>query len=272
MKKGSGIQYELFRVNPCFYYAHYDHLEIQDFITPENIDIHSDKIIKGYQKLLAPFKGTLSLHAPFQVSVGSMDRQEQNMALNRLSKALLLGSEIGCTTMVVHSCFNPNVNYPTYLGSWVDNAIWFWERFLPLCVRKNMVVAVENIHDRTPNAMLQVLKNFKSPFLRACLDTGHANIFSRLPVEEWIELLGKYLTHLHVHDNHGFEDEHLPVGRGDIDFSWLSRFKDDRKTTLVNEAFGSIKEERAFLEFLHSYQHDGRLSSKKIYVEGGRSS
>lgn len=255
MKTGSGIFFDLFKVNPCFYYENYEHLEIQDFIAPENIDIHAGKIIKGYQRLLAPFKGTLSLHGPFQdLCLGSMDRQEQNLALNRLSKAMLLGSELGCTTMVVHSCFNPLMNYPTYLGNWVESAIWFWERFLPLCTRKNMVVVLENIMDRTPNAMLHVLKNFKSPYLRACLDTGHVNIFSRLPVTEWIDSLGGYLAHFHVHDNHGIEDEHLPVGRGDIDFSWLSRFKDDKKIILLNEAQGSIKEERVFLEFMKRFE------------------
>ena len=265
MKTGSGIYYDLFKINPCFYYENYDHLEIQDFIMPDNIDIHYGKIIKGYQKLLTPFKGTLSLHGPFQeLCLASMDRQEQNLALNRLSKALILGSELGCTTMVVHSCFNPLINYPTYLGNWVDNAKWFMERFLPLCARKNMVVVVENILDRTPNAMLHVMKSFKSPFLRACLDTGHVNIFSRLPVYEWIDSLGIYLAHFHIHDNHGIEDEHLPVGRGNLDFSWLSKYKDDTKTTLVNEAQGSIKEERAFLEFLRQYKNDGKAETEKI--------
>ncbi len=255
MKKGSGILYDLFKINPCFYIDHYDHLEIQDFINPENIDRNAGKIIKGYQKLLAPFKGTLSMHGPFQgICLSSMDRQEQNLALNRLSRAMVLGSELGCTTMVVHSCFNPNMNYPTYLGSWADNASWFWERFLPLCDRKNMVVTLENIWDRTPTAILRVINHFKSPNLRACLDTGHVNIFSRLPLEEWIESLGGNLAHLHVHDNHGMDDEHLPVGSGNIDFSWLAKFKDDTKTILVNEAQCSIKEERAFLEFTKRFE------------------
>ncbi len=257
MKKGSGILFDLFKVNPCFYIDHYDHLEIQDFINPENIDKHANRIIKGYQRLLGSFKGTLSLHGPFQeLCLSSMDRQVQNLTLNRLSQALVLGSELGCTTMVVHSCFNPQMNYPTYFGDWLDNANWFWERFLPLCVRKNMVITLENIFDRTPTAMLRVINNFKSPYLRACLDTGHVNIFSRLPVEEWIESLGRNLAHLHIHDNHGIDDDHLPVGRGNIDFSWLAKYKDDNTTILVNEAPGSIKEERIFLELTQRFEQE----------------
>ena len=31
------------------------------------------------------------------------------------------------------------------------------------------------------------------------------------------------LVNLHVHDNRGETDEHLPVGRGTIDFPWLLR-------------------------------------------------
>lgn len=254
MKKGSGIFYDLFKVNPCFYRDHYDHLEIQDFILPDNMDRHAFRIIKGYAKLLDSFTGTLSMHGPFhELCLSSMDRQVQNLALKRLSQALRLGYELGCSTMVVHSCFNPLMNYPTYLDGWVDNATWFWERFLPLCERYDMTVALENIWDQNPVAMLRVLNKVNSPFLKACLDTGHVNIFSSLPITAWVESLGEFLVHFHVHDNHGREDEHLPVGWGDIDFSWLSSYKNNTDITFVNEAHGSIKEERIFLNFIKSF-------------------
>lgn len=255
MKKGSGVFFDLFQVNPCFYLDHYEHLEIQDFILPENIDKNSKKIVKGYHKLLDSFKGTLSMHGPFkELMISSMDRQVQKLALKRLSQALQLGSEIGCSTMVVHSCFNPLMNYPTYPGEWVENAKWFWEDFLPVCERYNVLIALENIWDHTPKPILSVLKSFDSPLLRACLDTGHTHIFSRLPIKEWIEVMGDYLAHFHIHDNFGLADDHLPPGSGSIDFSWLESFKGNVDIPFVNEAFGSIKEERVFLEFMNNFQ------------------
>ncbi|MEW5920048.1 MAG: sugar phosphate isomerase/epimerase family protein [Bacillota bacterium] len=259
MKLGSGVYYDLFQVNPAYYLEHFQHLELQDFVLPDNLDIHADKIIKGYQRLLGTFKGTLSMHGPFkQLFLSSMDRQVQDLACKRLSQALRYGKELGCSIMVVHSCYNPLMNYPGYLDDWVNNALWFWERFLPICAKQNMVITLENIWDKTPVPMLRVLKRLQSPFLRACLDTGHVNIFSSIPITEWISSLGDYLAHFHIHDNHGIDDEHLPPGRGNIDFSWLAAYKDDHKIALVNEAYGSIKEERAFLNFIKGFQTASR--------------
>ncbi len=39
---------------------------------------------------------------------------------------------------------------------------------------------------------------------------------------ELVRLLGDAIVHMHVHDNHGQRDEHLPMGRGTIDFSVLA--------------------------------------------------
>ena len=54
-----------------------------------------------------------------------------------------------------------------------------------------------------------------------CLDTGHFNVFSFAPLSIWLQELGKYLGHLHLHDNHGKTDEHLPVGCGTFPFAEL---------------------------------------------------
>ncbi len=258
MKLGSGIFYDLFQVNPAYYLEHFDHLELQDFILPDNLDIHARKIIKGYERILRNYRGSLSLHAPFkELYLSSMDRQVQDLALRRLTQTLHYGNELGCSIMVVHSCFNPLMNYPGYLDDWVNNAVWFWEKFIPLCERQKIVIVLENVWDRTPLSLVRILKRLQSPYLKACLDTGHVNIMSALPIEEWIASLEEYLFHFHIHDNHGVEDEHLLPGRGNIDFSWLVRYRDDDSIALVSEAYGSIKVERAYLEFMQSYQRGG---------------
>ena len=42
-------------------------------------------------------------------------------------------------------------------------------------------------------------------------------------MEEWLKSVNSRLFHLHLHDNHGRADEHLPVGDGTIDFSPLQK-------------------------------------------------
>jgi sugar phosphate isomerase/epimerase len=46
-------------------------------------------------------------------------------------------------------------------------------------------------------------------------------VFSHTPLKIWLQELGKYLGQLHLHDNHGSTDEHLPVGNGKFPFAEL---------------------------------------------------
>jgi sugar phosphate isomerase/epimerase len=46
-------------------------------------------------------------------------------------------------------------------------------------------------------------------------------VFSYTPLNIWLQELGKYLGHLHLHDNRGRMDEHLPVGCGTFPFAEL---------------------------------------------------
>jgi sugar phosphate isomerase/epimerase len=59
------------------------------------------------------------------------------------------------------------------------------------------------------------------------LDVGHAHL-GRLPEDpnrtaELVEAFGRRLAHVHVHDNLGIEDLHLPLGAGSIDWPDVAR-------------------------------------------------
>ena len=62
------------------------------------------------------------------------------------------------------------------------------------------------------------------PALKFHLDVAHAFIENRVKgVKDYINEFGDRLVHVHVHDNHGKWDEHLPLGRGKIDFRKVVR-------------------------------------------------
>lgn len=56
-----------------------------------------------------------------------------------------------------------------------------------------------------------------------CLDFGHANIEARASGQETIPgyLESMNLIHLHLHNNHGEQDEHLPTDQGTLDYSQI---------------------------------------------------
>ena len=65
-----------------------------------------------------------------------------------------------------------------------------------------------------------------APNVRFHLDVGHANIRpygqpNRLPL--LLEAFGDRIAHVHVHDNKGRFDEHLPLGVGNVDWPEAAR-------------------------------------------------
>jgi len=82
-----------------------------------------------------------------------------------------------------------------------------------------------------------------APALLCHLDTGHCNLHGRVP-EQMIRFMGDRLFHLHVHDNHGDWDHHLPPGTGRINwaevFKALRAVKYDRTMTI--EVFSHDRE------------------------------
>ena len=51
-------------------------------------------------------------------------------------------------------------------------------------------------------------------------DFGHANTVGKVP--EFLAKVG-YADHIHIHDNHGVLDEHLPLGAGTIDWKTVGK-------------------------------------------------
>jgi sugar phosphate isomerase/epimerase len=57
------------------------------------------------------------------------------------------------------------------------------------------------------------------PALKFHFDVAHAFIENRMKgVREYLDNFNDRLVHIHIHDNHGKQDEHLPLGNGKIDF------------------------------------------------------
>jgi len=73
-------------------------------------------------------------------------------------------------------------------------------------------------------------------------DIGHLNVFGRDPVE-YLNRYKDKLLHVHLHDNNGIDDLHLPLGAGNIDWDHLiNTLKSFYDSTITLEIFSSDKE------------------------------
>ena len=84
---------------------------------------------------------------------------------------------------------------------------------------KTVSFAVENTsrgYTRDPSRLVELIADLNESNVGVVIDTGHRNILGD-PVEA-LRIAGHHLMTLHLHDNHGEEDEHLLPGRADIDW------------------------------------------------------
>ncbi|MBM4237509.1 MAG: sugar phosphate isomerase/epimerase [Euryarchaeota archaeon] len=97
-------------------------------------------------------------------------------------------------------------------------------------------VALENMPDmpmtmgKTPTELLRMLNGFD---MDICFDVGHAN--TARTIDDFLPHSGRFIN-VHLHDNRGQRDEHLPIGGGNIDFKKVLRALRGYNGRLVIEA------------------------------------
>lgn len=187
-------------------------VEIQAFSVPDTLDDPA-LTLAMHRDALADFPGRVALHGPFSdLYPGSRDRLVREAAWARAQGILPLAAELGVTDLVLHHGYIPGA---CDRDEWLTHSIDFWRRYLEICPR-HVAVHLENVVERKPGELLALLDALNDPRLGACLDVGHAHAFSPLTVIDWIQALGDRLRYVHLNDNWGEKDAHLPLGHGGL--------------------------------------------------------
>lgn len=164
---------------------------------------------------------SVTFHAPFMdLRPGALDPRIRQISLDRLRQVFDLIPWFRPRSVVCHPSFDEKY-YISTEARWLENSLATWRTLLD-CIRgTETIIALENVYERTPQPLKLLLSALASPQVRFCFDTGHANAFGGAPLGLWIETLGDLLGEIHIHDNHGTADEHLPVGEGNFPFREL---------------------------------------------------
>ena len=101
--------------------------------------------------------------------------------------------------------------------------------------RSEIDVVMENVFDRQWQPLMDVKRKVQEINFALCLDIGHANCYSHLPVTEWVKNLFPYIEHMHVHDNMGEKDSHLALGQGSIEIEKVFKKVKKSKCTYTIE-------------------------------------
>jgi sugar phosphate isomerase/epimerase len=168
-----------------------------------------------------------TVHAPFfDLSPGAMEPMVRQITLKRLTQALQAAGRLGAHLMVVHPGYD-RWRYPNLASAWLDHATSTFSPLIAMAEQHDCRLALENIYEETTETLTALVKRLDSPWFGHCFDIGHWRLFGKESQDAWLKAVAPRLLHLHLHDNHGQNDEHLPVGEGSIDFAPLRQLLPD---------------------------------------------
>lgn len=188
-------------------------VESIEFSIAENLDDLS-KTLLSYEKRLEKMEcEKLLLHGPFlDLNPVSYDLSIRKVTMERYEEAYQAAKVLGAKKIVYHTCYVPDFYL---LIGWAERMAEFYREFL-YEKDDSIEIVMENVLDRIPQPMVEVAEKIEHPSFGLCLDVGHANCYSKVSCDEWFQTEKKYLKHLHLHDNKGDRDSHLPLGTGTV--------------------------------------------------------
>jgi sugar phosphate isomerase/epimerase len=192
--------------------------EIPTFYFVENLDNRDVEVIR-FRHLLRDFQGMLSMHGPiFDTNVVSMDPEILKISQHRYRQAIEVAKALDVRYLVFHSQWTPIYSAANVTRNWLSKITDFWNRLIEEELQdSNLTILVENFLDQSPYTMNKLLSRIDSPRLKACVDTGHINIFSELSPIDWIRELGSHVAYIHAHNNCGEIDSHDSFEKGLLD-------------------------------------------------------
>jgi sugar phosphate isomerase/epimerase len=194
-----------------------------------------------------------TVHAPFMdLSPGGYDREVRRITREKLKKSVEMAILLHAKGIVCHPGYD-KWRFDRNEKLWLDGSIETWTEVIREA-KGGPLVMVENIFEEQPSTLIELLGHFKDENLWFCFDSGHFNLFSSVSLDGWLMPLKDSIGEMHLHDNHGSWDEHLPVGAGTFPFRELKAFlKGSSDIIFTSETHGedraveSIKKLKEFL-------------------------
>lgn len=162
-----------------------------------------------------------TFHAPFvDLRPGALDDRIRKASMERIRQAFDLAQYFQPLKIVCHPSYDDRY-YVNCDDLWLENSVRFWSELKGVAKDAGAAVALENVYEKEPDILRKLMEILVDDHFCFCFDTGHFNVFSNKSLQTWIEQMGAYIGHLHLHDNFGEFDEHLPVGTATFPFREL---------------------------------------------------
>lgn len=186
-------------------------LELMVFAYPDILDGDWRVTLAKYKRLIQTVPGDITLHGPFMdMTGGSPDPRINAVCVARYSQAIRIAAELGAKRVVLHANFIGSLHNTFYRRGWHERNVEFWAPIADFGQANGVVVAIENMWEFDPTIIADLLREIDHPYLRTCLDVGHAHLFtdSEYTFDDWLETMAPWMDEVHMNNNNGIIDEH----------------------------------------------------------------
>ncbi|MBC8443308.1 sugar phosphate isomerase/epimerase [PVC group bacterium] len=165
-----------------------------------------------------------SLHAPClgRFSISSSDADVRRRSREVCERSIEVCARLGASQLVMHLLDRVG-DEEAPAERQLTLALETLSILIPTALSAQVTLAIENMSGSLDCARLvEIIDGLGGQGLAICLDVGHAHAGGKSPAEE-ARTAGGLLSTLHVHDNDGEGDQHLPPGFGTVDFPALAQ-------------------------------------------------
>ena len=181
-----------------------------------------------------------TIHAPFQaINLASFDEAERRNGVEQVAAAMRFLAELGGRTVIVHPTSRPLMPGPgdytlENIGRATENAHRSISELVRVAEAEGVRMALENLPAKElPARPLQTMGELRAfmaglpaEYVGICHDIGHTRLIGQDIADE-ARIASDRLYALHIQDGSTDDDDHLPPGRGVLDFDSYARALDD---------------------------------------------
>ena len=226
-------------------------LEVQAFAFPQIMYGNWFKDLLYYEDMLKNFNNGLAFHNVFFSAITvSEDYRIVETTKEKMRYGFMIANELGAKIVIAHLIWEPEYREDVFTY-YMEKQLRFWDEFINFAEKKDILIVMENTNETRPDYMLPIIEKANSPCFQINWDIGHANLFTEIPLEDWVSAFGKHLKYIHFHTNNGRYDQHVWNENGTINFDPIfSRIAENNLHTIFTTEIYEKRELKNALNFL----------------------
>lgn len=201
-----------------------------EIIDEESLAINEDDALKLHA-IKRDHQTVFAVHVPFlKRDIFSSDLIHRMESIKFVKRSIELANRYEAKFAVIHPGYRNDEILPEEMAGILNE-------LFDLAASLGIVPVLENLSRKTAFYKPDEIKQFQKLLLKPnfALDVGHANMENCL--EEFMRI-NRSFCYFHIHDNLGLRDDHLPLGKGTINwgrfFSEVIRTDPERPLVVEN--------------------------------------